>query len=106
MGFQRVKDILSQGLATWEGQNGQADLSGHGATFKWTTKADLLAAMGHGKRLIQPELIGKDGAKTNLIVDLRTGIDGPALRMPKGGPFIPNPQIQEIVDWINQGCPD
>ncbi len=106
MGFQRVKDILDQGLAAWETQNGQADLSDHGATFKWDTKADLLAAVGHGKRLIQPELIGTGGAQTNLVVDVRTGISSPALRMPRGGPFIPDPQVQEIVDWINQGCPD
>ncbi len=106
MGFQRVKDILDQGMKAWEDANGDADLGGHGATFKWDTKANLLAAVGHGKRLIQPELIGNDGAHTNLIVDLRTGISSPALRMPKGGPFIPDPQIQEIEDWINQGCPD
>jgi len=28
------------------------------------------------------------------------------LRMPKGGPFIPDDQIQIIEDWITQGCPD
>jgi hypothetical protein len=106
MGFQRIKDILDQGLATWEQQNGQADLSGHGATFKWDTKDNLLAAVGHGKHLIQPELIGKDGGQTNLVIDLRTGISSPALRMPKGGPFIPDPQVQEIADWITQGCLD
>ncbi len=106
MGFKRVKDILDQGIATWQQQNGDADLSGHGASFKWDTKANLLAAIGHGKRLIQPEVIGKDGASAHLVIDLRTGIDSPALRMPKGGPFIPDDQVQEIVDWINQGCPD
>jgi hypothetical protein len=106
MGFQRVKDILDQGIATWEQQNGPAVLSGHGTTFKWDTKANLLAAFGHGKQLIQPELIGKDGASANLVVDLRTGINSPTLRMPKGGPFIPDAQVQEIVDWISQGCPD
>ncbi|WP_342737099.1 hypothetical protein [Bradyrhizobium sp. B117] len=106
MGFLRVKEILDQGMATWQQANGEADLSGHGASFKWDTKANLLAAIGHGKRLIQPELIGHDGASTNLVVDLRTGISSPALRMPKGGPFIPDPQVLEIVDWINQGCPD
>jgi hypothetical protein len=106
MGFQRVYDILEQGMAAWQQQNGEADLSGHGATFKWDTKENLLAAVGHGKRLIQPEKIGNDGANTNLIVDLRTGISSPALRMPRGGPFIPDDQVQEIVDWIDQGCPD
>jgi hypothetical protein len=39
MGFQRVKDILDQGMAAWEKANGAADLTGHGPTFKWDTKA-------------------------------------------------------------------
>jgi hypothetical protein len=106
MGFARVKDILDQGIATWEQANGKSDLTRHGTSFKWDTKANLLAAIGHGKPLIQSELIGHDGANTNLVVDLRTGINSPTLRMPKGGPFIPDDQVQEIVDWINQGCPD
>lgn len=104
--FPRIKDILDRGMAAWEAANGPANLAGHGATFKWTTKAELMAAVGHGKRLIQPELVGSDGTKTNLVIDLRTGISSPALRMPKGGPFIPDSEVQEIVDWINQGCPD
>ena len=106
MGFQRVKDILDQGMTAWTTQNGPADLSGHGASFSWANKAALLAAVGHGKRLIQPELVGKDGSQANLVIDLRTGITSPALRMPKGGPFIPDPQIKEIEDWITQGCQD
>jgi hypothetical protein len=106
MGFARVKQILDDGIANWEKQHGQADLAGHGASFKWDTKASLLAAVGHGKRLIQPELVAGDRASANLVVDLRTGIGSPALRMPKGGPFIPDSQVQEIVDWIGQGCPD
>jgi hypothetical protein len=106
LGFKRVKNILDQGMTTWQNQNGNADLSNHGPTFSWATKAALLAATGHNKQLIQPELIGKAGDQTNLVVDLRTGISSPALRMPKGGPFIPDDQVQEIVDWINQGCPD
>jgi hypothetical protein len=106
MGFDRIREILDQGLAAWERQNGPAALHGHGSAFKWDTKANLLAAVGHSKQLIQPDLIGKDGASTNLVIDLRTGIASPAFRMPKGGPFIPDPEVQEIVDWINQGCPD
>jgi hypothetical protein len=27
-----------------------SDLSGHGPTFKWNTKAEVLAAVGHGHR--------------------------------------------------------
>ena len=107
MDFDRVKQILDAGMAAWEAANGTADLSNHGATFSWATKAALLAAVGHGKRLIQPEVIGnKKGNQANLIVDLRTGIDSPALRMPRGGPFLAESDVQEIEDWINAGCPD
>jgi hypothetical protein len=107
MGFQRIKQILDQGLATWAAANGAPDLTGHGTSFHWATKIELLAAVGHGKRLIQPEMIGnRMGGQTNLIIDLRTGINSPAERMPLGGPFIPNDQIKEIEDWIDAGCPD
>src|SRR6266436_1443342 len=104
MSFPRVKQILDEGIATWQatpGNDNPADLSGHGSTFSWATKAALLAAVGHGRRLIQPEVIGNGkGNQANLIIDLRTGISGPGSRMPMGGPFIHDPLIQEIEDWI------
>ena len=110
MGFARVKQILDDAITNWQNDpnnGGPADLSGHGASFSWTTKATLLNAVGHNKRLIQPEMIGNgQGATTNLVVDLRTGINTPAMRMPLGGPFVPDAQIQEIEDWVNAGCPD
>jgi hypothetical protein len=110
MGFDRVKEILDQGIATWQsfpGNDNPADLSAHGSTFSWETKAELLAAVGHGKQLILPELIGNGkGSQANLVVDLRSGITGPGSRMPLGGPFIPDTEIQEIEDWIDAGCPD
>jgi len=110
MGFARVKEILNQAIVAWPkapGRTGPPNLSGHGSTFSWSTKAALLEAVGHGRRLIQPEVIGNGkGNQANLIIDLRTGFAGPRSRMPEGGPYIPDPQIQEIEDWINAGCPD
>jgi hypothetical protein len=110
VGFARVKAILDQGIATWEhraGNHAPANLSVHGSTFSWATKAALLAAEGHGRRLIAPEVIGNGkGAQAVLVIDLRTGVAGPATRMPHGGPYLPDSQIQEIEDWINAGCPD
>lgn len=83
----------------------QPDFSSHGANFGWDTKAQLLAAVGHGRRLIQPELIGTPNAdQANLIIDLKVGFGGN--RMPQGGPFIPDDKIAEIVQWIKDGCPD
>src|SRR5262249_5841915 len=84
--FQDVKDILDRSLEDWTTAHGMPDLGGHGQTFKWNTKDELLAAVGHGRRLIQPELCGSGQARTaNLIIDLRVGLPQ---RMPKGGPFL------------------
>ena len=41
-------------------------------TFKWNTKAEVLAAVGHGHRLIDPTVIGNGkGNQADLIIDLR-----------------------------------
>lgn len=110
MGFSRVKEILDQAITAWQNAPGRGkppNLTNHGSTFAWSTKATLLEATGHTRRLIQPEVIGNGkGSEANLIIDLRTGFAGPRSRMPEGGPYIPDPQIQEIEDWINAGCPD
>jgi len=105
MGFQRVKEILDQAVAAWAlGHQHSADLTGHGPSFSWKTKADLLAAVGHGRRLIQPEVIGNGGgSRANLVVVLRVGL---SWQMPKGGPYVPDGQIQEIEQWIDGGCQD
>ena len=105
-GFADVKKILDDGITAWQAQNGPPDLSGHGPAFKWNTKAELLNAVGHGHRLIDPTVIGNGkGNQADLIIDLRKGFQ-PAGQMPLGGPFIPEPKIQVIEDWINAGCPD
>ncbi|MFL6374450.1 MAG: hypothetical protein ACJ73D_07285 [Pyrinomonadaceae bacterium] len=106
IGFTDVKKILDDGLTAWEVANGQADLTSHGASFSWATKPVLLAAEGHGKRLIQPEVIGNGKASAaNLVIDLRKGFPATG-RMPLGGPFIADADVQRIEDWINAGCPD
>lgn len=105
MPFDSVKAILENGMAAWIAARGDADLSAHGSTFKWETKDELLAAVGKGRRLIQPELIGTPNTdKVNLIIDLKTGVGG--RRMPDGGPYIPDEQIAEIEQWIKDGCVD
>lgn len=110
MGFARIKEILDQAIVAWRnapGRTGPPNLSGHGAMFSWSTKPALLEAVSHGRRLIQPEVIGNGkGNQANLIIDLRTGFAGPRSRMPEGGPYIPDPQIQEIDDWIDASSPD
>lgn len=109
--FKNVKDILDGALTAWAAANGgPPDLSGHNtgaAPMVWRTKAELLAAWGHGKQLIQPEVIGNGlGATANLVIDLRTGFGTPPRRMPDGGPYIADADIDTIVAWIDANCPD
>jgi hypothetical protein len=104
--FKDVRDILEQAMKVWTQANGAPNLGGHGPTFKWDTKANLLAAVGHGKQLIQGGQAGcgdGKGKDANLVIDLRKGLP---LRMPRGGPFLDDAAIQRIEDWINIGCPD
>jgi hypothetical protein len=108
--FMRVKEILDEAISAWAdfpANGGPPDLSGHGPSFSWKTKEALLQAVGHGNQLIQPDVIGNGkGSQANLLVVLRTGLRGPATRMPEGGPYVPDAQIREIEDWVNAGCPD
>ncbi|CAE6734152.1 hypothetical protein R69888_02204 [Paraburkholderia haematera] len=53
-GFLRVKEILDEAISAWASSpsNGRPpNLSGHGPSFSWATKAALLAAFGHGERV-------------------------------------------------------
>jgi hypothetical protein len=111
MGFDRVKAILDQAIADWAAVKGAPDLSGHddgvNPPMAWRTKQELLSAWGHGHQLIQPEVIGNGQAEAaNLIIDLRLGLGTPPRRMPKGGPYLSGPLIDEIAAWINGGCLD
>jgi hypothetical protein len=91
--------------------------SKHGPTFRWQTRAQLLAAvvdLGDGGPtfpLIDASQIGNgQGSQANLVKALRddNGVAGNG-KMPEGGngdgqyatPF----QIQTIIQWIDLGCP-
>lgn len=78
----------------------------HGAPFGWRTRDELLQATARGLRLVTEENIAqKTGDASHLVVALRAGTAGNP-RMPLGGPFLPAPEVQEIVDWINEGALD
>jgi len=109
--FNRVKTLLDKSLQDWSAANGglEPDLSRHNVSgkpaFGWSTAAELKAAWGKGVPLIQPEVIGNGrGGEANLVVDLRTGFNGRP-RMPRGGPYLSIAEIDEIVAWIDVGCP-
>jgi hypothetical protein len=105
--FVRVQEILDAAIAEWSVQHERPpNLRRHGMQFGWRTKAELLESIAFGKRLIDPEVItSKAGDTSNLVVALRTGVP-PFARMPRGGPFIGDAEIVEIVEWINCGTPD
>jgi len=105
--FIRVQAILDQLIEQWARQRErQPNLRVHGNSFSWRSKDELLQSVAFGKRLIAPEDIqNKTGTNSNLVVALRTGV-APYSRMPRGGPFISDSELQEVIDWIDSGTPD
>lgn len=105
--FARVQEILDKIVADWSLEHERPpNLRRHGLSFGWRTKDELLQSSAFGKPLIDPAVIcGKAGDTANLVVALRTGVS-PFPKMPLGGPFAGEPEILEIVDWINSGTPD
>ena len=105
--FARVKQLLDESIDAWKGRTGrEPSLSLHGPTFGWADKAELLASKALEKQLIADDKIGNgNGEQTELVQALKTG-SPPFAQMPSGGPFMADDEIQEVVDWIDDGCPD
>ena|SRR5690349_4911417 len=103
--FARVQEILKSALTAWQDKHHRPpDLTVHGNTFGWDTCDQLLQSSAFDLPLIAPDLIGNGKAgQTNLIVALKIGVPG-FPRMPKGGPFLSDPEIAEIADWIDGGA--
>ena len=55
-----------------------------------------------GLQFIEP---GVPASETALIVSLRRGF-GAIPKMPMGGPFLKEEEIQEIERWIDSGMPE
>ncbi len=105
--FGRVQVILDSIVAEWARiRERPANLRRHGPQFSWHTKDELLKSVAFGKQLITTDdVANKAGERSNLIIALRIGV-APYPRMPRGGPYLSDPEILEIVDWINNGTPD
>ncbi len=108
--FAEVKAILDQAIADWIQLNGvDPDLIGqHQPTtgFSWNTVDELKKAVAKDLPLIQPGVIKqnpKQGHLANLVIALKTGVNG-FPRMPFGGPYRTDGEIQLIIDWIDGGC--
>jgi hypothetical protein len=99
--WPRVKEILDGIMARWERREGRKGLPGiHG--YYWRTPQELANDSSMGKRFIEP---GVPGEQTNLVIALRRGF-GSIPKMPMGGPFLKEDEIQEIVRWIDSGMPE
>lgn len=106
--WPRIKEILDNSLKRWQEAHNRAPRLeiAHEGHLGWETREELAASNPYGLQLIEPDKVGNRRAReTNLVKILRTYIGG-YRRMPSGGPYIPNEEIQEIVDWINAGMPD
>jgi DNA gyrase/topoisomerase IV subunit A len=106
--FNRVKEILDNSIKLWEEENQrEAKLkASHQAELKWGAREELMKSAPYDLTLVEEDKVGNDRAEeTNLIKILRRNIGG-YRRMPSRGPYIPDDQIEEIVEWINAGAPD
>ena len=110
IGWERVRDILDNILFGWEHRvnRRQRPNSMQQHQGPWTTKQALLAARPYGSPLVVSGMIGTgQGSQTDLVISLReaNGVGGMG-RMPKGGPYALEYEIEEIRLWIDAGCPD
>ncbi|WP_271595904.1 hypothetical protein [Bradyrhizobium sp. CCBAU 25360] len=104
--FTDVKTILDRAIDAWRERNGRPPLlSTHGPEFGWNSLDELLHSEAFGNPLIQPDVIGTDAAaNANIIAALTHGLTG-FPRMPVGGPFLSEEDVQTIETWIKAGCP-
>ena len=96
----RVKELLDGIMSRWKERHGEPMPGIH--DYYWNTPQQLADNKPYGRQLIEP---GVPGAETNLIVFLKSGVRT-IPRMPRGGPFLGDAEIQEIADWIDAGMPE
>ena len=88
-------------MARWERREGRGGLPGiH--DYYWETPQHLANDVAMGRRFIES---GVAGEETQLVRALRRGL-GTIPRMPMGGPFVTEDEVQEIVSWIDGGMPE
>ena len=99
--WPRVQQILSDIMQRWEGREKRRGLPGiHG--YYWDTPQELADDEAMGMKFIEP---GVPASETALVVSLRRGL-GSIPKMPMGGPFLKEEEIQEIERWIDSGMPE
>ena len=99
--WPRVQEILAEIMQRWERREKRRGLPGiHG--YYWDTPQELAQDEAMGMKFIEP---GLPGSETALVVSLRRGL-GSIPKMPMGGPFLSEGEIQEIERWIDAGMPE
>ncbi len=97
--WPRVKELLDGIMERWTARHGEPAPGIH--DYWWDTPEELAANKPYGRQLIEPGVPGKE---TFLVVFLRKGI-GSIPKMPRGGPFLKEDEVQEIERWIDDGMP-
>ena len=99
--WPRVQEILYDIMQRWERRERRRGLPGiHG--YYWDSPQELAEDEAMGMKFIEP---GLPASETALIVSLRRGL-GSIPKMPMGGPFLKEEEIQEIERWIDAGMPE
>ena len=99
--WPRVQQLLFDIMQRWESREKRRGLPGiHG--YYWDTPQELANDEAMGLLFIEP---GVPASETALIVSLRRGF-GSIPKMPMGGPFLKEEEIQEIERWIDAGMPE
>ena len=99
--WPRVQEILAEIMNRWEKRTGRRGLPGiHG--FYWDTPQELAGDSSMSMTFIEE---GVPASETALIISLRRGL-GTIPKMPMGGPFVKEDEVQEIESWIDNGMPE
>jgi len=104
--FEELQDYLTG----WLAEHGKsADRSRHKAFWDTMTYQEFITKdvpRFPGVKI----LIKGDGLPSQIVQSLLGvglfGPDGEYPRMPRGGPYMSYSEIQPIIDWINNGCPE
>ena len=99
--WQQVRQILADIMQRWERREKRRGLPGiHG--YYWDTPQELANDEAMGMKFIEE---GVPASETALVVSLRQGL-GSIPKMPMGGPFLAEEDIQAIEKWIDNGMPE
>lgn len=105
--FADVRAVLDGVIRRWAQAKGrEPDLDVHYGAFGWRTRDELVNADAFGMRFIEPHLLGNGRAEETRLIQVLRGTSREAPRMPLGGPYATDAEIDTIARWINAGAPD